>query len=223
MKNAPQFEYKVVWKPFLLNKNIPEAGWTRNEYMAAKGMGNVDFGPIHKKVGAWAATVGIKMNFCGANERRYAPTLLSHRLLEFAKEKGKQNEVAEEIFISYFEEGKMLNNVEVLTAAAVRAGLDEAEVKKFLEGDEFRDEVLYEAGQWSNQVNGVPHIMISTAASPKKVTFSGGQSPDTLVRLFKKLYFKKKDEDKRQDRRFGDHFKKIATRSVAQMFTNPRT
>ena len=54
---------------------------------------------------------GINFN----SNRNIVNTLKSHCLLDYAKDQGKQDAVAENLFKSYFEEGHNINSMDVLS------------------------------------------------------------------------------------------------------------
>lgn len=57
---------------------------------------------------------GIRFN----NERRVHNTIKSHRLVRFADAQNKGNEMIEQLFHGYFEEGKNIADVDVLLELA---------------------------------------------------------------------------------------------------------
>lgn len=57
-------------------------------------------------------------------DRLIVNTLKSHCLLDYAKSEGKQNLLAENMFVAYFEQCKNINSVDVLAQLAVDIGLN---------------------------------------------------------------------------------------------------
>src|SRR5207253_2349285 len=66
-------------------------------------------------------------------------TLNAHRLLHYGEQQGRQDEVAELLFMGYFIEGADLTSVEALADIAARAGLDRAKTVAYLTSDADRE------------------------------------------------------------------------------------
>ena len=104
-------------------------------------------------------------------------TLEAHRLLHYAEQHGRQDEVAEELFKAYFIEGANLADPETLVAVAERAGLDRAKVAAYLASDTDRDVVQQgDAEARSAGVGGVPFFIFN-----RRVGVSGAQESETLL------------------------------------------
>jgi predicted DsbA family dithiol-disulfide isomerase len=94
-----------------------------------------------------------------------------------------ETRVVEELFASYFEQEGDITSHEVLKAAAVRAGLQAAEVDDWLasdKGGKAVDEEVAEAQM--NQISGVHNFTIKG-----KYEVGGAQDPEVFVRLFEKI------------------------------------
>jgi predicted DsbA family dithiol-disulfide isomerase len=88
----------------------------------------------------------------------------AHRLAQLAKTKGleTQNSVMAELFRSYFEEGGDVTSREMLITAGKKGGLEETEVKGWLESDEGGKEVDQEVDQACRAgVHSVPNFTIN--------------------------------------------------------------
>lgn len=70
---------------------------------------------------------GINFDYGGVT----ASTIDSHRLVEWAKEQGKQDEVVEELFKLYFEQTGNIGDLETLAGVAERIGLSKENVSIF--------------------------------------------------------------------------------------------
>lgn len=89
-------------------------------------------------------------------------TFNAHRLLLWAAQFGKQDELLEKLFKNYFELNIPVFNDFDLTSAAVSVGLDETATRDFLTGSEFTSEVV-EDRKLAMQLgaNGVPFFVIN--------------------------------------------------------------
>lgn len=104
-----------------------------------------------------------------------ANTNQAHRLLYFAKEKGKQDELKERLFKPYFVEGKNIDQQETLLQFAESLGLDRGEAKQVLDSASFDvaiDQDVYESRLIG--VQGVPFFVFD-----RKFGISGAQ-PDEV-------------------------------------------
>lgn len=104
-----------------------------------------------------------------------ANTKQAHRLLHFAKEKGKQDELKERLFKPYFVEGKNIDQQETLLQFAESLGLDRGEAKQVLDSASFDvaiDQDVYESRLIG--VQGVPFFVFD-----RKFGISGAQ-PDEV-------------------------------------------
>ncbi len=160
------------WLPFQLNPDLPESGITRAEYLQRK------FGsPNHSyaRVAAVGQSVGIPFAF---DKIRVQPnTVNAHRLLHYADQQGRQDEVSEVLFRAYFIEGANLTDIGTLADIGERAGLKRNALADYLASDADRE--LVQAGDIearSGGINGVPYFIFN-----RKVSVSGAQEAETLL------------------------------------------
>lgn len=106
-------------------------------------------------------------------------------MVELGETKGAdvQTRVVEELFRSYFEEEGDITSGEVLRQAGVRAGLEEVEVKNWLESDRGGDEVDKKVTKAQIRgVSGVPNFVFQG-----KYEISGAQDAEAFVKVFEKV------------------------------------
>jgi predicted DsbA family dithiol-disulfide isomerase len=165
----------VRWLPFQLNPDLPEAGIPRREYIERKwGPGR---GPeVYSRVSGVGASVGIPFAF---EKIEVQPnTLEAHRLLTYADEQGRQDEVAEVLFKAYFIDGANLTDKDTLADIGARGGLDRETVRSYLDSDQDRERVSQADIEARNAgIGGVPFFIFN-----RRVGVSGAQEPDTLLR-----------------------------------------
>jgi predicted DsbA family dithiol-disulfide isomerase len=163
----------VRWLPFQLNPDLPEGGIPRADYVARK------FGPGHKGVNERVVAIGRQLGIGFEYEKmKVQPnTLNAHRLMLFAEDAGKQDELAEALFHAHFAEGANLTDAETLADVAARAGLDREAAVAFIAGDEGRDLVARADVEARNAgIGGVPFFIFN-----RKIGVSGAQDPETLL------------------------------------------
>ena len=160
------------WLPFQLNPDLPQSGIPRAEYFQRK------FGtPNHSyaRVAAVGEAVGIPFAF---DKIRVQPnTVNAHRLMHYADQQGRQDEVAEELFRAYFIEGANITDIGTLADTGARAGLERGGLADYLASDTDRELVQSaDIEARSGGINGVPYFIFN-----RKVGVSGAQEPETLL------------------------------------------
>jgi len=179
--------FEVTWKPFFLNPTTPESGVPLIQYLTQK------YGP---RAGAMAkdgtspltkAGLNVGINF--RTDRLIVNTLKSHCLLDYAKSEGKQNLLAENMFVAYFEQCKNINSVDVLAQLAVDIGLNLEAMEKHMKDSSVVSRVQEEAMEAHDEgVNGVPFFNIQLQGEDQKIaSFSGAQPPETFKTIFQRL------------------------------------
>jgi len=180
----PNINFSLSWKPFLLAPNVPPEGYDLIEYLKKKYGEDFDEKEAGDSLEKTGLSVGIDFN----ENRRVVNTINSHRLIAFAKEKGKQAQIVEILYKMYFEQAKDISNFEVLTEAATQADINIDEIRTFLSGDKYRSDVLTDdQTNKMRRVFGVPYYTCTTPATNKKLSFSGAQSPEVFQNAFDRL------------------------------------
>jgi predicted DsbA family dithiol-disulfide isomerase len=162
----------VRWLPFQLNPDLPESGIPRAEYFQRK------FGsPTHSyaRVAAVGESVGIPFAF---DKIRVQPnTVNAHRLLHYADQQGRQDEVSEVLFRAYFIEGANITDIGTLADVGARAGLERKALADYLASDADRELVQSaDIEARSGGINGVPYFIFNN-----KVGVSGAQEAEVLL------------------------------------------
>ena len=161
------------WLPFQLNPDLPEGGIPREDYVARK------FGTRGKGANERVVMIGRQLGITFDYEKmKVQPnTLNAHRLMLFAEEAGKQDELAESLFHAHFTEGANLTDAETLAGVAERAGLDRAAAAAFIASEEGRETIAQaDIEARSAGIGGVPFFIFN-----RKVGVSGAQDPETLL------------------------------------------
>ncbi len=121
-------------------------------------------------------TVGIPFAF--ENIEVQPNTLAAHRLLTYADQQGRQDEVAEVLFKAYFIDGANLTDQDTLADIGARGGLDREAVRAYLESDQDRELVAQaDIEARTAGIGGVPFFIFN-----RRVGVSGAQDPDTLLK-----------------------------------------
>jgi predicted DsbA family dithiol-disulfide isomerase len=165
----------VTWRPFQLNPTMPLDGMNRKAYLEAKFGSLEAFGRMEDQL----LTAGAEEQIPFAFEKiqRTPNTFAAHRLVWYAAQQGKQDEVVENLFGAYFLEGRNLGDVKTITHVAVKAGLDQTETEAFLASEKGVVEVKAEEAIGRRLgISGVPYFVLNS-----RVAISGAQPPDIFV------------------------------------------
>ncbi|MGZ5095368.1 MAG: DsbA family oxidoreductase [Burkholderiales bacterium] len=164
----------VRWLPFQLNPDLPASGMPRREYIERKwGPGR---GPeVYARVAAAGRGEGLPFAFEKISVQ--PNTLEAHRLLHYAEQQGRQDDVAEKLFKAYFIDGADITDPATLASVAVQAGLDRENVAAYLASDTDRDAIEQaDIEARTAGVGGVPFFIFD-----RRVGVSGAQDSATLL------------------------------------------
>ena len=171
----PQYEPKVIWRPFELNPDLPPAGVDLNAYLAAKGGDSERLADSYVALERLGETCGIQFRFDLI--RKMPNTRRSHLLIAHAARVGRQSEVKERIMRGYFEEGCDIGEVDELVRLGVEAGLAEFDASSALVLRAGQDGVV--AAERHASVRGISGV--PTLVFDGQYTISGAQDVGTLA------------------------------------------
>ena len=173
-------EPMVRWHPFQLNPQLPASGVPRKQYLENKFGGPERAKEIYARVLAAGKRAGIDFAFDAIQVQ--PNTINAHRMLQFAAERGKQDEMAEVIFRRYFLEGADLSDTQTLADMAQQAGLNRAEAAAYLASDA-NSELIKEQDRRARAigVEGVPFFIFN-----QRLALSGAQPPEVIVEAMEK-------------------------------------
>jgi predicted DsbA family dithiol-disulfide isomerase len=171
---------EVNWRPFFLDPTIPKEGISRHDYMIGK-FGAERLKTIHDPLIAAGKEDGVPYEFDKIT--RTPNTLDAHRVIRWSHPAGKQSDVAERLFMAYWNGGLDVGDHAVLVKIAGDAGLDKADVAKKLENGTDVDAVSDEVGHAARMgVNGVPCFVLC-----RKQGLMGAQPAEALAEAIRKL------------------------------------
>jgi len=183
MKQFPNTTFEVEWKPFFLNTELTEEGISMREYIQRVYGRTTDPADPSNPLNKAGRAVGIHFN----PDRKMHNTLRSHRLVEYAKKQGKQNEAIEAVFRHYFENADNIANVDKLCEISAEIGLT-GDVRAYLQSEADQDTIRqqYETAR-RQRISGVPYIIISKHGKRNKLAMSGAQPPEAFAEAFQEL------------------------------------
>ena len=181
---------ELAWKSYQLDPNLKtDLAIKYYESLASsKGMSVGQAKSMCDQVTEMAKEVGLKYDFENAV---VANSFRSHELSHFAKKFDKQDQVEELLFKAFFEEGKNIDDLEVLKSIVLDVGLDAKSFQDSIEKGEFEEAVnqdIYEAKQIG--VKGVPFFVFN-----RKYAVSGAQPVDVFKQTIEKSFNEWKSEN----------------------------
>lgn len=162
----------VAWRPFQLNPTMPVGGMERTVYLRAK-FGSLDtFKDMEQRL--LEAGASERIPFAFEKIARTPNTFGAHRLIWYAAQRGCQNEMVDQLFKGYFEEGADIGSIPTLVRLAAQAGLT---AEPFLCSDEGIAEVKAdEAAGHRLGIRGVPYFVLNQVQG-----ISGAQPAEVLA------------------------------------------
>jgi predicted DsbA family dithiol-disulfide isomerase len=178
-------QVEVEWRSYELDRNAPvERSGSYVDRLARKygvpaGQARARLSRIIE-VGAEA---GIEFRF---DEARLGNTFDAHRLIHLARAHGRQDEMKDRLFAAAFTEGRAIGDHGTLVELALDAGLQEADVRRVLSGDEHGDDVRADEDDAVELgVEGVPFFLID-----RRFVIPGAQAPETVLAILERAWRK---------------------------------
>jgi predicted DsbA family dithiol-disulfide isomerase len=171
---SDKYNFDITYHPFELNPQMPHEGANQKEYLTKKFGSAERYKEITTHVTSVAASEGLTFNF---DKQKISPnTRNAHRIIELAKQEGKQLATKEAFMKAYFTDGVDLSKNENVALVAQQVGLNKASVEKMLASDEGLVEVeLAEKEMQKLGITGVPFYIIDN-----KYGISGAQPSETF-------------------------------------------
>lgn len=177
LRRRPDLLFDLVWRPFLLNPDMPRAGMSRADYVVRKYGGEDRARRLYASITEIGRAEGISFQF---DRMRHTPSSVdAHRLASWAARFGRAGDVVEALFAAHFSDGRDIGDSLVLSAIAAACGLDPLAARNFLYSDEELDMVHTENLRAHRLgINGVPCFVIAG-----RHAIAGAQEPEVIERL----------------------------------------
>ena len=176
----PSINFKLTWRPFQLNPNMPKKGMNRQEYLETKFNGKKSAEEVYKSI----YHEGIKNNIHFQFQKiKYTPnSFASHKLLALAYKFNKQTEVVESLFYDYFIEGIDIGNHKELIRISKSHNIHNSQTLDYLTSEEDAKSLLSEEKHARELgIKGVPCFIIN-----KEFVVFGAQEHKNFIDIFKK-------------------------------------
>ena len=177
LASRPDIQAELIWRPFLLNPDMPRAGMARADYVARKFGGEERAKRLYASIAEIGIAEGIPFRF--ERIRRTPSSIDAHRLVRWADAHGRGTHMVEALFAAHFCDGRDIGDWQVLIAIAGACGLDAMAAHAFLHSDAESDAIHAENLRAHRLViNGVPCFVIAG-----RHAIAGAQEPEVIARL----------------------------------------
>ena len=175
-------DVEVIYRSFELNPDAPKINSNSiHEAIADKYGMSVEEAKLNNDgIVRQAATLGLEYNF---DTLILTNSLDAHRLIHFAKDFNKMQEMTEALFKAYFTESKNISDIDALGDIADGIGLDKKEAIEFLNSDKYKNEVREDellARKYG--INSVPTFIFND-----KFKVTGAQPEDVFLLALNKV------------------------------------
>ena len=181
-------EVDVVYRSFELDPSAPPGQTTPTvQLLASKyGMTAAQAEAAQRQMEERAAQAGLTFRMEGL---RSGNTRDAHRLLQLARERGRQAELVEQLHRAYFSDQESIFDHASLIRLAADAGLDAAEAEAVLSSDEYEDAVTAdERTAHALGANGVPFFVID-----RRYGISGAQPAAVMAQALDQAWAENKN------------------------------
>jgi predicted DsbA family dithiol-disulfide isomerase len=171
----PDFDARVLWRPYQLQFDIPEAGIPYAQFMDQLFPDRARRRDMDVRLTDMGKADGVQFRFDLIPMR--PNTNAAHRLIRWAENFGLADQTAEAVMRAHFTEGRDIGKPEVLAQIAGETGMGEDEAREMLASGDGRAEIDEECRMIAQAgVNGVPFTLMAG-----RVALSGAETPDRLL------------------------------------------
>jgi predicted DsbA family dithiol-disulfide isomerase len=173
----PELSVRLRWWPFLLNPHLPPEGIDRATYLRTKFGGDAAVRQVYERIVESARDDGIEFAF--EHMPRTPNTILAQRLILFAEQQGRGEDLIRVLFRGLFQEGRDIGDLEALLELAETAGFDRQDAESFLRSEQQAKDIIL-AHQRAERlgVRGVPVFVVA-----REQAIAGAQPPEVLAGL----------------------------------------
>lgn len=177
-----EMQFAVDWHPFELNPDMPPEGENIVDHVIRKyGITKADSDRNRSQMAEIGRELGF--TFKVTDDRRIYNTFDAHRVLHWAREQDRQQELNMALFREYFTEGHDPSAPEVLARAAASVSLDGEEAAAIAQSERYADVVREEEKLFRDAgISAVPTFIVN-----QRYMISGAQEPAMFVKAFRHI------------------------------------
>lgn len=179
LRRRPDIMAELIWRPFLLNPDMPRGGMSRDDYVIRKFGGEERARRLYASIAEVGRAEGVNFRF--DRVLRTPSSIDAHRLVRWVVQQQPDAGVAvvEAIFHAHFTDGADIGDPATLADIAGRLGLHRAAALFHLSGDAEADAVHAENLRAHRiGINGVPCFVIAG-----RHAIAGAQDAEVIERL----------------------------------------
>jgi predicted DsbA family dithiol-disulfide isomerase len=177
LRRRPDIAFELIWRPFLLNPDMPRMGMARPDYVVRKFGGEDRAKRLYATIGEVGRHEGLEFRF--DRIRRTPSSLDAHRLVRYAAAFGLADPLVEALFAAHFTDGHDVGDHDVLIAVAADCGMDPVGVRRFLASDAGTENVHADNLRAHRLgINGVPCFVVDGMHA-----IAGAQEPEVIERM----------------------------------------
>jgi predicted DsbA family dithiol-disulfide isomerase len=177
LRRRPDIAFELIWRPFLLNPDMPRLGMARPDYVVRKFGGEDRARRLYATITEVGRQEGLQFRF--ERIRRTPSSIDAHRLVRYAAGYGLADTLVEALFAAHFSSGYDIGEHSVLASVATSCGMDAASVRHFLASDD-EAEAVHADNLRAHRlgINGVPCFVVDGMHA-----IAGAQEPEVIERL----------------------------------------
>ncbi|ENM5903591.1 DsbA family protein [Vibrio mimicus] len=182
LSRLPEIEVTLRWHPYELNPRLAMGGENLREHLSKKYGTNLEASQqARKTLTELGQEVGFEFHFF--DEMRIYNTRKAHQLLLWANQHDKQLPLTLALWKAYFQEGKAIDDDEILLELAQGVGLERGACLQVLGDDSWAKAVANTEQQWLQAgIHAVPTLIIE-----QKYLISGAQTSDILFDVLQRV------------------------------------
>ena len=183
-----EIEADIRWRPFELNRDMPEEGEDMGQHMLRK-YGVPPNRAASNQMAQIAQQAGYEMRYLGEGEeppRRIWNTFLAHKLLHWALDAQgpeAQTRLKLALFDAHFQQRRNMADREVLLDIAESEGFDREAASAALDDEALSETIRTEEAQALEMgVTAVPMMLVN-----RRVMIPGAQDPETYATTLRRV------------------------------------
>ncbi|MCR9387845.1 DsbA family oxidoreductase [Vibrio metoecus] len=182
LSRLPHIEATLRWHPYELNPRLAAGGENLREHLAKKYGTSVEASQqARNTLTELGKEVGFEFHFF--DQMRIYNTRKAHQLLLWANQQDKQLPLKLALWRAYFQQGKAIDEDEVLLEIAETVGLERTACQQILNDESWAKAVANTEQQWLQaSIHAVPTLIIE-----QKYLISGAQTSDILFDVLQRL------------------------------------
>jgi predicted DsbA family dithiol-disulfide isomerase len=177
LRRRPDISFELIWRPFLLNPDMPRMGMARPDYVVRKFGGEDRARRLYATISETGRNEGLDFHF--ELIRRTPSSVDAHRLVRDAAGSGRVDTLVEALFAAHFRDGRDIGDHNVLVAIAAACGMDPLAARRILASDAGAEGVHFDNLRAHRLgINWVPCFVVDGMHA-----IAGAQEPEVIERM----------------------------------------